>query len=360
MPVGFPATESGIELKLLRHLFSPQQAELALFLSALPEPFERIRRRAGKLGLNSNQLKKTLDEMNANGLIRKQRDSKGKPTYAKLMLAVGIYEMQVSRLTKELEELFTQYGQEAFGKAFVSRKTTQLRTVPVDVRLTPDRKVGTYDDARELITQSKGPFAIIDCICKKGQELLGEPCKQTHYSETCLTIGSIAERTISKGVGRKLTREQTLALLDRADADGLVVQPQNTQDPSFICFCCGCCCHVLRISNRFPEPASYFSANYFAKVDPDLCIGCGTCSSRCQMDAIYTDNTESVVDLGRCIGCGLCVSTCPSEALSLERKEASQIPPKDENQLYTRILQERYGPLGTAKVLGKKILRMKI
>ena len=38
MPVGFPATASGVELSILRRLFTPEEAEAALLLSALPEP----------------------------------------------------------------------------------------------------------------------------------------------------------------------------------------------------------------------------------------------------------------------------------------------------------------------------------
>lgn len=38
MPVGFPATESDVEIRLLKHLFTPEEAEIASYLSALPEP----------------------------------------------------------------------------------------------------------------------------------------------------------------------------------------------------------------------------------------------------------------------------------------------------------------------------------
>lgn len=360
MPIGFPPTESGIELKLLKYLFTTQQAEVTLMLSAVYEPISRIKRRFSRSEETVAQLEEILDGMYDGGLIRRQSESDGNNTYAKLPLAVGIYELQVSRLTKELEELFELYSEEAFGEAFTSGKTTQLRTIPVDIKLTAERAVSNYDDIRFLINKAEGPFAIMDCICKKGQTLLGNPCQQTNYSETCLTIGSSAERVLREGHGRELGRDETLDLLDKADEEGLVVQPQNTKDPTFICFCCGCCCHVLRISKRYPEPASFFTANYHAYVDADLCIACGACSSRCQTDAIFTDGCQTVVNLKRCIGCGLCVSTCPSEAISLEKNKRTQIPPKDQGNLYLDITKERYGSLGTAKLLGKKILGMKI
>ena len=45
LPVGYPATESGVELRILRRLFTPEEAEVALALSAIPETVEKIQHR---------------------------------------------------------------------------------------------------------------------------------------------------------------------------------------------------------------------------------------------------------------------------------------------------------------------------
>ena len=42
LPIGFPATESGVELRLLKHLFTPKQAELALNLEFQPIVLKKI------------------------------------------------------------------------------------------------------------------------------------------------------------------------------------------------------------------------------------------------------------------------------------------------------------------------------
>ena len=42
MPIGFPATESGIELRVLKDLFTPEQAQLAIKLSFRPESLKKI------------------------------------------------------------------------------------------------------------------------------------------------------------------------------------------------------------------------------------------------------------------------------------------------------------------------------
>ena len=46
LPAGFPATEDGAELRLLRTLYTPEEAELALHLTLLGEEPRVIARRA--------------------------------------------------------------------------------------------------------------------------------------------------------------------------------------------------------------------------------------------------------------------------------------------------------------------------
>ena len=46
LPGGFPSTESGVELRILRRLFTPEEADLSLYLSLIPEETRVIARRA--------------------------------------------------------------------------------------------------------------------------------------------------------------------------------------------------------------------------------------------------------------------------------------------------------------------------
>ncbi|MGW8265850.1 MAG: ATP-binding protein [Longimicrobiales bacterium] len=359
MPIGFPATESGVELRLLQHLFTPEEAALALHLSALPEPLEKIHSRAKKDGISSRELRGGLNRLAAKGAIHKTKID-GKPHYSKLMLAIGMFEFQVNRLTKEFHRDILQYMDEGFAEAFLGIKTPQMRTIPISEEVIPERSIGTYDGARELVEGSGGPFGVLNCVCRQGMDLLEEPCRQTDIRETCLVLGGFARDAIRSGAARELKREEMLGLLERADAEGMVLQPQNTQDPEFICCCCGCCCGVLATAKKLPRPAEYFATHYRAVVDVDLCTECETCADRCQMDAVtYVDGVASIDDL-LCIGCGLCVSTCSGGAIHLVLKAEPKPPPKSQDDLYRKILMERFGVLGTAKIAGKRFLGMKI
>ena len=47
LPAGFPATDSGVELRILARLFTPEEAATALGLTLMPEPPEAVAQRLG-------------------------------------------------------------------------------------------------------------------------------------------------------------------------------------------------------------------------------------------------------------------------------------------------------------------------
>jgi len=353
LPIAYPATSSGVELRILRRLFTPEEAEVALALSAVPEPVATILRRLP--GRTAAELEAALERMVVKGAIFGHRSRSG-ARYSRAPLAIGMYEGQVDRLTPALQQDFDQYVREGFAEALFTARTKQMRTIPVNARFVPDRLVGRYDDARQLIEQGAGPWAARNCVCRQGKDLLGEPCRQTSARRVCLMIGPAARSSVASGHAERLSREETLALLDQAERDGMVLQPSNAQDPPFICFCCGCCCGMLQAARQFPRPAEYLQSNYQAVVDAELCSACETCQSRCPMEALRVAELTTVVDCDRCIGCGACVPTCPSEAIRLRPKAQEAIPPKSLASLYGRITLERFGWFGTAKRLGRMLL----
>src|SRR5512137_325555 len=149
MPVPYPATQSGVEIRILKQLFTPQEARAALCLSAIPEPLKTINRRGGH-GMGREQLGGVLDRMADKGSINKLPGKDG-PVYCKAPLVLGMYEAQVDRLTPELERDTRAYLDEAFSKALHGLKTPQMRTVPVNKSIPVERAVASYDDIRKFV-----------------------------------------------------------------------------------------------------------------------------------------------------------------------------------------------------------------
>lgn len=360
LPIAFPATESGVEISILKHLFTPEQAEIALSMSFIPEPTAVIQKRMQDKYPASADLEVILDEMSARGSIAGGITRDGTKIFSVTMLAIGMFEFQVDHLTKEFYEDFKEYIDEKFRDALLNPKFTQLRPVPTTGSITPELSIMPYDDIRQVLNHHKGPFLVTDCICKKGQDLIGQPCKVTKDREICLIFGSAARNYQNHGWGREITREEVFRILDKGEEDGLVVQPSNSQYPFCVCLCCGCCCEVLTNAKILDKPAEHFYSNYYALTDESLCIGCGLCVKRCQMDAIKMEKKKSIVDPDRCIGCGLCVTVCPPKAIQLKKKDQITTPKKDTTEFYLSLMRARAGNANMILMMIRRALGMPI
>lgn len=360
MPVPFPETKSGVEITLLKQLFDEEEAKIALNLSALPETIDRIHGRFKDGEITKDLLTSKLNGLFDKGAIMSAPNPKSGPMYSKLPLAIGIFEHQVDRITKELAEDFFKYEDEGFAEALLKGKTKQMRTIPVNVKLEPEFMVGTYDNARAIIEKSPGPYAVMNCICRQAKEKMGESCKQTDIMETCFTLGDAATFMMAKGVARELNKDEMISLMTRAEHEGMVLQPENTKEPGFICCCCGCCCGVLTAAKKFPDPSELLQTNFYVKIDAEQCTACGECIKLCQMDALVSVNNHTEVLRNRCIGCGVCLNACAFEAVSLMKTEKETVPPKDSKEMYKRMIMDRYGVLGSLKIMGKAVLGKKI
>ena len=328
----FPATPGGVEIKILKKLFTPEEANIAVHLSHLPEPVSAI---ADRVGMDESALEKKLDSMALQGSIMRARLG-DKSFYFAIPFVVGVYEFHLNSLDRELAELIEEYMPHLHRKWNVSR-TKQMRVIPVASSVPAKLKIEPFLQARELI-KSSDKLAVAECICRKEKGLLGHKCERVH--ETCLTLGNGADLYITNSMGRKISREEALKILDLAEENALVLCPSNAQDITNICCCCSCCCGVLQSLKAQPKPAAEIDSAFQARIDKDLCSGCGECMERCQMEAIK-EGDEYEVNLDRCIGCGLCVSTCPTEAITLVMKPEQVVPPKGYLDTSIAILKER-------------------
>ena len=50
------------------------------------------------------------------------------------------------------------------------------------------------------------------------------------------------------------------------------------------------------------------------KINPDLCVGCGTCQGECPNGAIVEGDAYSI-DPSICVSCGVCADACPMGAI---------------------------------------------
>ena len=262
--VGFPATRTGVEIKILKHIFTPEEAEITSYLTYKFEPFKTIFGKVGHLLESPEELEKLLDRIQKKGGIE-SKIKNGVKHYCCAPLVVGMYEFQLGRLTPEFIKDFNEYTTDKkFGIEFLSTELPQMRTIPISKSIHPQQNVSTFDEVTALLKQAEEPFVILECICRKKTSLEGKSCKVTDREETCLAIGNIAHMMLHSGFGRKINRDDAMSILEHTQEQGLVLQPSNTEKADFICSCCGCCCGMLGVHKSIPKPLDYWASNFHA------------------------------------------------------------------------------------------------
>ncbi len=335
--LGFPSTESGIEIKILKKLFNENDAEMFLNMSPNLEEATSV---AERLGRPVEEVGTQLEDMTKRGLLFRLKKG-ASVKYGAIPFMHGLVEFQIKRFDREMGELLEAYLNEKFHQSIADIEGLFLRTIPIEKSIIPEHHVAAFDDAVAIIRKND-TIAVAECLCRKEKKIMGKGCGKP--LEACMMFGSMAKYYIDNNLGRQVNAEEAINIVRQAQEAGCVTQPGTAQNPAGMCNCCGDCCAILNAIKKFPKPAELVFSNYQATVNSENCTGCEICLERCQMEAI-TINPDGVaeVNLDRCIGCGLCVTTCPTEAINLREKPEAQkrTPPATSSEQIMRIAKHR-------------------
>jgi Pyruvate/2-oxoacid:ferredoxin oxidoreductase delta subunit len=325
-PQGFPKTEGGVELDILKELVTPDEAEIMLFLRPSPEPAAAM---AERMGRDETELGEILYQMSKRGLILRGT-IEGQTFYFLAPWMVGIWEFQLNNLNEKNIALYERYFKEGMVPERRKSKTSGMRVIPIEQEIQDSSEAQSFEKVSEII-ESAQRFAVADCICRKEAQLMGHGCDK--LLEGCMTFNLAAEYCIENGLAREITKDEAREVLIKAEESGLVHNTSNHKgDKIFICNCCGCCCKALAHVVQYDNPWAIARANYYAVVDEESCSVCEACVERCQVGAVRVEDDAAVVNADVCIGCGLCVSTCPVESISMIHRPPEQASVVFDNQ----------------------------
>lgn len=332
IPNGFPPAPDGSDLRLLAHLFGPLEAALAAQMRLTPKPAAEI---AARTGGEAKAVETLLKGMVRRGLIRAER-GQGEVRFGLMPFVVGIYEMQLNQLDAELAELFETYMRQTFHEVLAAQPALH-RVIPVEEAVPVDIEILPYERATQYVEQAAA-WGVVDCICRKQQQLLGGGCGRP--LDVCMVLSTARGAFDNSPVVQPLTHDEALATLQRAEEAGLVHSVSNTQGGIwYICNCCTCCCGIMRGVRQFGISQSVAHSAFWSVVEPERCSGCGSCLEVCPFGALSDEEGIARVDYDRCAGCGLCNTVCPEGAAHLERRppaEAPVVPPDMQTWLEQR------------------------
>jgi ferredoxin len=338
-PGGFPKTQSGAEIDILKRFYTPEQAKIALKMTSIPESASKIAR---KLKTDEKKIEESLEQMAREGLLFRV-PAPETPLYMQPNFIMGIYEWHVNAVDREIAQYADHVYDGLFKHHWIKRKTKQLRVVPVDQSIDHKDTVRGYDVIRELVRGSgNGPYAVAPCVCRVEQVKKGNEVKRP--MESCLTFGMVAQYYIDNGIGRELTEDELMEKLAECEKASLVPFGTNSQSIVNMCMCDKDSCQIFRHLRMLEKPAEEVHAAFSAAIDANLCNGCKKCTAKCQIDAIVATAVQvqagkkpkiHAIDPDRCIGCGLCVGVCPQQAISMQPRDV--LPDVPENALAMNI-----------------------
>ena len=321
--------------ELAEELFTPEEAVVYM---AIPRGFSPANIIAKNMGKSEEEVATVLESMADKGLCTAGR--MGEATfYGAPPFVPGIFEFQFMRGTsterdKKLARLIHTYKaavNENRGPEKISFPPN--RVITVDRVVKAENKIHTYDQVKSYI-EKYDPLAVSTCFCRHEAKLIDEDDDCGKPNDVCMQFGMGAQFVIDRKMGRKIDKDEAMAILEKTEEAGLVHAAMNRQEIDFLCNCCSCHCMILKMALAQPRPGIALNSGFMPQWDADLCTACETCIDRCPTDALILGEEDvPEVNLDRCIGCGVCATGCPSEAIGLVERPGVPIPPVDQNAL---------------------------
>lgn len=281
-----PIMENSVWTKMLRKLISEEECELGMHLTRTPISAADL---AKKTGQPEEEVAGMLWNMADHGTIF-PHFVQGEPYYRLVPFIPGVYEYQMDYRTmdREMAELFVKAPAEV---AWLTRNLGRvdggiMKVVPVRQEVVAQPMILSFEDVMTFI-DDVDMYTVADCACRYAMKLMGTGCDHP-IENICLQLGPHAEYYEKTGRGKRITKEEAIEVLNRAEEAGLVHNVFATEGighSSYICNCCGCSCSGFRVNRQYGGGA-ISPSNFRARIDEEKCVACGGCVDICPTNAI--------------------------------------------------------------------------
>jgi len=168
---GYPKTDSGIELRIIKKLFNYEEAILFLELYPMLETSEAAAKRLNRDPKATNEI---MEAMAKKGLLFRHENG-GCTRYCAVPFVPGIYDFQLNAMDREFAKHIKDYTEEGLGCTIQGYQLPIMRTIPVNRNLVAEWPIAPYEDAIEII-DGQNTIAVAPCICRTKSGLLDESC----------------------------------------------------------------------------------------------------------------------------------------------------------------------------------------
>jgi Na+-translocating ferredoxin:NAD+ oxidoreductase subunit B len=269
MTVGYPSTESGAEMRLLKQLFSVEEANTYL---AMKDGYQFPAEVAEVMREDEATVAARMLMMSQKGLLFRVRGTQGKPNkYRVLPWLIGIMDVQVDHLSKQyLKDAGDFFVNGLKKRTGIIKKLPMLRILPVNEKVVMGKNIILPIDDAVSILQSKDRISVANCICRQTAQISGSTC--SHPMETCLQCDSWADYFVGNGIARYISKEEAIEIIKKNEENGAVIEIMNSQGAEIMCSCCPCHCIILALLRVTSDPGREFVSNYVCEQNVSICI----------------------------------------------------------------------------------------
>lgn len=347
--MGYPVREDLVDI--LKEIFSPLEAEVALAIPHRPIPLEPVGVDEIRKGTNLDKstLVKVLEELDQKGFIFSGDMENGEKGYALHQVGFGFPQIfhwkgEDTPQARKMAMLTAKYfNRQVTREAFSPSETKPYRYIPVG-KTVPTGVQAVYPfHMMEHVIENANVIAVAHCPCRMAYRLAGKGCE--HPTEVCMKFNDMARYVIDKGLAKEISKEEALQIVSRTEEAGLVHFVDNAEgDVQHNCNCCGCACWNVGSIRRRKIPRDVLMATYFIRTtDEEQCTGCGECAEICPVQAVRLEEGLPVVEEDWCIGCGVCGTVCPTGAVQIEVRpdKSGALSSSTFRNLHERIRKEK-------------------
>jgi Na+-translocating ferredoxin:NAD+ oxidoreductase subunit B len=188
--------------EILRLLFTPSEAAVAVNMSFKPKSAAKVAKAAG---ISEDDAKSALESMAIKGIIY-SKNKDGGVSYGLVPLIPGLFEFPFMKgggtpLHNRLAQLWEEYHHEALGASFAGNPTPMMRVVAVEKSITSQNTIHTYEEVRNLINGATS-VALAQCACRVSVAKCDKP------KEVCLIFDGVGEFLVERGFARPISKEE--------------------------------------------------------------------------------------------------------------------------------------------------------
>ena len=161
-----------------------------------------------------------------------------------------------------------------------------MHVIPVEKAIPATNESVDVEHISHWLKKYEDQLGVGYCSCRNAMRIQGQGCGELQ-DELCIAVGQFCDYCLETGKGRKITYDEAMEILQRAEDNGYVHQITNIDGENKIFAICNCAlgsCFALRTSQLFNTPNMSASA-YRAHVDAEKCVACGKCAEVCPAGA---------------------------------------------------------------------------